>query len=42
MEKCVPAVEAKTNFGALLEKAQREPVAISKTRPPGSRVDVGG
>lgn len=30
MEKCTPASEAKTNFGALLERAQREPVAISK------------
>ena len=30
MEKGIPAAEAKTNFGALLEKAQREPLAISK------------
>ena len=26
----VPAADAKTNFGALLDKAQREPVTISK------------
>lgn len=26
----IPAAEAKTNFGALLDKAQREPVTISK------------
>ena len=30
MEKGIPASEAKTNFGALLEKVQREPLAISK------------
>ena len=30
MEKGIPAAEAKTNFGALLEKVQREPLAISK------------
>ena len=34
METCVPAAKAKTNFGALLEKAQREPVAISKKGRP--------
>jgi prevent-host-death family protein len=26
----IPAAEAKTNFGALLDRAQREPVTISK------------
>ncbi|MDN5752676.1 MAG: type II toxin-antitoxin system Phd/YefM family antitoxin [Nitrosospira sp.] len=26
----IPAADAKTNFGALLDKAQREPVMISK------------
>jgi len=30
MEKVIPAAEAKTNFGALLEKVQREPLTISK------------
>ena len=30
MERGIPAAEAKTNFGALLEKVQREPIAISK------------
>ena len=30
MEKAIPAAEAKTNFGALLEKVQREPLTISK------------
>ena len=30
MEKTIPAAEAKTNFGALLEKVQREPLTISK------------
>ena len=30
MEKAIPAAVAKTTFGALLEKAQREPLAISK------------
>lgn len=30
MEKGIPAAEAKTNFGALLERVQREPLAISK------------
>ena len=34
METCVSAAKAKTNFGALLEKAQREPVAISKKGRP--------
>ena len=34
MEKGIPAAEAKTNFGALLEKVQREPLMISnKGRP---------
>ncbi|MDR4497864.1 MAG: type II toxin-antitoxin system Phd/YefM family antitoxin [Candidatus Scalindua sp.] len=28
--KVIPASEAKTNFGALLDSAQREPVTISK------------
>ena len=30
MEKSTPAAAAKTNFGALLEKVQREPLTISK------------
>ncbi len=30
MERAIPAAEAKTNFGVLLEKVQREPLAISK------------
>ena len=30
MGKAIPAAEAKTNFGALLEMAQREPLTISK------------
>lgn len=34
MEKSIPAAEAKTNFGALLEKVQREPVTISKKGRP--------
>ena len=34
MEKAIPAAAAKTNFGALLEKAQREPVTISKKGRP--------
>ena len=34
MEKAIPATEAKTNFGALLEKAQREPLTISKKGRP--------
>ncbi len=28
--KVIPATEAKTNFGALLDSTQREPVTISK------------
>ena len=35
--KVIPAAEAKTNFGALLDSAQREPVTISKK---GRRVAV--
>ena len=34
MENCIPAAEAKTKFGALLEKVQREPIAISKKGRP--------
>lgn len=34
MENGIPAAEAKTKFGALLEKAQREPVTISKKGRP--------
>ena len=34
MEKGIPAAEAKTNFGALLEKVQREPLTISKNGRP--------
>lgn len=34
MEACVPAAKAKTNFGELLERVQREPVAISKKGRP--------
>jgi len=30
----IPANDAKTNFGALLDKAQREPVTISKNGRP--------
>ncbi|MFQ5730104.1 MAG: type II toxin-antitoxin system Phd/YefM family antitoxin [Waddliaceae bacterium] len=30
----MPAAEAKTNFGALLDSAQREPVTISKKGRP--------
>lgn len=30
----MPAADAKTNFGALLDKAQREPVTISKNGRP--------
>jgi prevent-host-death family protein len=33
----IPAADAKTNFGALLDKAQRGPVTISKN---GRAVDV--
>ncbi len=32
--KTMPAAEAKTNFGALLDSAQREPVTISKKGRP--------
>lgn len=32
--KIMPAAEAKTNFGALLDSAQREPVTISKKGRP--------
>lgn len=34
MEKAIPAAEAKTNFGALLERVQREPLTISKKGRP--------
>ena len=34
MEKGIPAAEAKTNFGALLDKVQREPLTISKNDRP--------
>lgn len=34
MRKIMPAAEAKTNFGALLDSAQREPVTISKKGRP--------
>ena len=34
MEKGIPASEAKTHFGALLEKVQREPLTISKKGRP--------
>ena len=34
MEKAIPATEAKTNFGALLETVQREPLTISKNGRP--------
>ena len=34
MERSIPAAEAKTNFGALLEKVQREPLTISKKGRP--------
>ena len=34
MEESIPAAEAKTSFGALLEKVQREPLAISKKGRP--------
>ena len=34
MEKAIPAAEAKTNFGALLDRVQREPVRISKNGRP--------
>lgn len=32
--KSIPASEAKTHFGALLDAAQREPVAVSKQGRP--------
>lgn len=34
MDRNIPAAEAKTHFGALLEKVQREPVTISKKGRP--------
>ncbi len=34
MTKTVPAAEAKTNFGALLDTVRREPVTISKNGRP--------
>ena len=34
MDKAIPATEAKTNFGALLEMVQREPLTISKKGRP--------
>lgn len=34
MEKTIPAAEARTNFGTLLEKVQREPLTISKKGRP--------
>ena len=34
MKNAIPAAEAKTNFGALLEKVQREPLTISKNGRP--------
>ncbi len=34
MRKIMPAAEAKTNFGALLDAAQREPITISKKGRP--------
>lgn len=34
IEKTIPAAEAKTNFGALLERVQREPLMISKNGRP--------
>ena len=34
MQNRIPAAEAKTHFGALLEKVQREPVTISKQGRP--------
>ena len=33
-EKTIPVAEAKTNFGALLERVQREPLVISKKGRP--------
>ena len=34
MERSIPAAEARTNFGALLDKVQREPLTISKKGRP--------
>lgn len=34
MDTCISASEAKTNFGQLLEKVQREPLTISKKGRP--------
>lgn len=34
MSKIMPAAQAKTHFGALLDTAQREPVTISKKGRP--------
>ena len=34
MEKSISAAEAKTNFGALLERVQREPLTISRKGRP--------
>ena len=34
MTKILPAAEAKTNFGTLLDTVQREPVTISKNGRP--------
>ena len=34
MKKPMPAAHAKTNFGALLDSAQREPVTITKQGRP--------
>lgn len=34
MTKTLPAAEAKTNFGALLDTVRREPVTISKNGRP--------
>ena len=34
MQNVIPAAEAKTNFGALLERVQREPITISKKGRP--------
>ena len=34
MRKTMPAAQAKTNFGSLLDSVQREPVTISKNGRP--------
>ena len=34
MNKPIPAAEAKANFGALLDRAQREPIMIAKKGRP--------